>query len=123
MYTISLFNICQGLPKSLRDYLSHFNEATIRAVPPNQEKFAGVFQNGLQEGHFNKSIVQKPTFPLVEVVAKVKCCIKDEESNAKNKACKVKERASDAENSHHLRTSNYNLPIKDKSTFKRNVRK
>lgn len=36
MSTTSLFNIQYGSLESLRDYLSHFNEATIKVVPPNQ---------------------------------------------------------------------------------------
>lgn len=50
MSTTKLFNIRQGPLESLRDYLAHSNEATMKVVPPNQEMFMGVFHSGVKAG-------------------------------------------------------------------------
>lgn len=55
----------------LRDYITRFNEATIRVLPPNQKRFVGVFYNALDVGHFNESLTQKPTLSLAELVTRV----------------------------------------------------
>lgn len=69
MSTSSLINIVQGSSESLREYLTHFNEVTIKVIHPNQDLFVGVFQNELRVGHFNKSIAQRPTTSLAEEIA------------------------------------------------------
>lgn len=56
MFTTSLFKIRQGSSELLRDYLTQFNEATIKVVPPNQEIFVWAFQNGLKPRHLNESL-------------------------------------------------------------------
>lgn len=47
--------------------------------------FVGAFQDGLREGHFNKSLANRPATSLAEVVKRVECYIKDEESNVEKK--------------------------------------
>lgn len=56
MFTTSLFKIRQGSSELLRDYLTQFNEATIKVVPSNQEIFVWSFQNGLKPRHLNESL-------------------------------------------------------------------
>lgn len=119
MFIASIFNIQKGLSKSLRNYLTRFNKAIIRVVPQNREMFMGEFQNGLKEWHFNKSLAQKPTLSLAEVVTRAKCYIKGEGSNIEKKVWDVEERVPNSEGSHNQRKSNYTSPIKDNTTFKR----
>ena len=82
--------IRQAPSELLRDYLTCFDEATIRVVPLNQEMFARAFQNGLKGGHFNEYLTQKPPRSLVEVVTRTECYIKGEESNIEKKVKDVK---------------------------------
>lgn len=103
MFITSLFNIYKSPSESLRDYLSHFNKATIKVVPPNQEILMGAFQNGLKLDHFNESLTQNPMLPLADVVSRVGCYIKGKESNAEKKARNVKNRVPGAERSRPLR--------------------
>lgn len=42
--TTNLFNILQGPTESLKDYLTRFNETTIKVVAFNQKMFMGVFK-------------------------------------------------------------------------------
>jgi hypothetical protein len=44
------------------------------------------FQNGLKVGHFNESLAPKPATSIYEVMKRVKCYIKDEESNAEKQS-------------------------------------
>lgn len=54
---------------------------------PNQEIFFGAFHNDLKVGHFNESLAQKAATLTGEIVARVKCYIKGEESNTKKRTC------------------------------------
>jgi hypothetical protein len=54
--TTSLFNVRQESNESLGSYLTGYNDATIKVVHPNQELFAGAFQNRLRAGPFNESL-------------------------------------------------------------------
>jgi hypothetical protein len=76
--TTSLFNVHQGQNESLREYLSRFNDSTIKVSNPNQEVFVGVFQNGLRAGQFNESQVQKPADSMEEIITRAKCYFKGE---------------------------------------------
>lgn len=115
MSTTGLFNIRQGSSESLRNYLSHFNKATIKVFHSNQEMFVGEFQNKLNAGHFNESFAQLLAFSLAKVVARVECYIKGAESNTEKKPCYTKDRVTHAEISHPLKKNKYTLPTKDKS--------
>lgn len=81
--TASLFNVLYGQTKSLQEYLTHFNEETIKVASPNQEMFVGDFQNGLKVGHFNMSLDHKLTSTLDEIMTHAECYNKGEKSNAK----------------------------------------
>lgn len=81
--------------------------------------FVAAFQNGLKAWQFNDSVTQKSTLTLVEVVTRVKCYIKDKESNAKNKSHDVKDHVSSIDGSHPQRKNNYASSIKDNTMFKR----
>lgn len=48
--------------------MTRFNEETFKVSHPNQEMFVGVFQHGLKAGHFNKSLAQKLTSNMDEVI-------------------------------------------------------
>lgn len=122
MSTKILFNIRHGPSKSLRGYITHFNEATINFVRPNQETFMGAFQNRLKTGHSNASFAQNPTLMLVEIVARAACYINGEETNAEKKDRDAKECIPGVGRSFSSRKNNYPSLIKDKSPFKR-VRK
>lgn len=74
----------------------------------------GEFQNGLKSGHLNESLAQRPTSSLVEVVIRVECYIKDEESNAKKKAQDIKEHGPSVEGSQQSQKNNCTLPIMGK---------
>jgi len=90
----SLFSVRQGQSESLQNYLSRFNDSTIKVPNPNQELFVGAFQNGLRAGQFNESLAQKPTDSMEEIMARAVCFIKGEESNAEKRAREVKEKGS-----------------------------
>lgn len=77
------------------------------------------FQNGLKVRHFNESLIQKLALSLTVVVTRAEFYIKGEDNNAKKKVHSVKECIPNIESSHHRRKSNYTLPIKDNSSFKR----
>lgn len=119
MSIISLINIRQGPSKSLRDYLTRFNESTTRVFAVNQEMSVGAFQNGPKVGYFNESLAQNSSLTLDEVVTGAECYIKGEESNVKNKACDAKEHVPGAESSNPQRKNNYTLHVNEKSMFKR----
>lgn len=63
-----LFNILKGISKSLREYLTIFNKATVKVIHPNQKIFVRAFQNGQRDGNFNESVVQKFVAFMEEVV-------------------------------------------------------
>ncbi|GAU24562.1 hypothetical protein TSUD_149030 [Trifolium subterraneum] len=88
----SLLSIRQNGPESLREYLAHFSEATIKVSNPNQEMFVAAFQNGLKAGHFNESLAQKPAESMQEVMKRAECYIKGEESNAEKRSRDSRER-------------------------------
>lgn len=79
--TTSLFKVCQGPSESMWEYMAQFNEETIKISHLNQEMFVGAFQNSMRAGHFNESLAQKPTSNMDEVINRVECDIKGEESN------------------------------------------
>jgi hypothetical protein len=90
----SLFNVCLGHNESLRDYLTRFNDTTIKVINRNQEVFVGAFQNGLRAGQFNESLAQKTADSMEEIIARADCYIKGEESNVERKARDAKDRTS-----------------------------
>ena len=79
--TTILFNIRQGQTKSLQKYFARFNEETIKVYHPNQELFLGAFQHDLRVGKFNESLAQNLTSNMNEIITRVECYIKGEESN------------------------------------------
>lgn len=83
MVTTSLFNISQGTSESLREYLAYFNDDTIKVINPNQKMFEATFNNRLKVRHFNKSLAQRPSSFLSEVITRIEWYIKSEKSNAK----------------------------------------
>lgn len=46
----NLFNVFKGQGKSLQEYLTFFNEETIKVTHLNQKMFVEAFQNGLKVG-------------------------------------------------------------------------
>ncbi|GAU51336.1 hypothetical protein TSUD_412830 [Trifolium subterraneum] len=90
----SLFEIRQGHNENLRQYLARFNEATIQVSNPNQEMFVAAVQNGLKASHFNESLAQKPACTMQEVMKRVECYIKGEESNAEKRSRDSREKPS-----------------------------
>ena len=88
----SLFKIRQKENETSQDYLTRFNDATIKVSNPNQKLFVEAFQNGLRAGQFNESLAQKPADLMEEIMARAECCIKGEESNVEKKARDSKER-------------------------------
>jgi len=56
VFSNSLFNVRLGQSESLQNYLSRFNDSTIKVSNPNQKLFVGAFQNGLRAGLFNESL-------------------------------------------------------------------
>lgn len=80
MSTTRLLKICQGPSEYQRDFLTHFNESTIKVVNPNQEIFVYAFQTGLRVRHVNDSLAYRPSLSLVDVVICAKCCIKGDET-------------------------------------------
>ncbi|GAU32570.1 hypothetical protein TSUD_218280 [Trifolium subterraneum] len=90
----SLFTIRQSYAETLREYLTRFSEATITVSNSNQEMFVTAFHNGLKAGHFNESLAQKPATSMQEVVKRVSCYIKGEESNAEKRSRDAKEKDS-----------------------------
>lgn len=52
--------------------------------------FIGVFQDGLKEGHFNKSIAQSLSSLLAEMVTREEWYIQGEENTAEKKASDTK---------------------------------
>lgn len=57
--TTSLFNVYQRHFKSLREYLTRFNEATIKEINLIQEMFVGAFFNKLKFRHIKGSLTPK----------------------------------------------------------------
>lgn len=90
MLATSLFYIRQGTSKSLKEYLSLYNELMIKVMHPNEEMFVGAFHNGLRVGRFNESATHKPASSWADVVTRAEYLIKDEERNSKKKVRDVK---------------------------------
>ncbi|XP_024636363.2 uncharacterized protein [Medicago truncatula] len=111
----SLFNVRQGQNESLREYLARFNDSKIKVSNPNQEVFVGAFQNGLRAGQFNESLAQKPADSMEEIIARAKCYVKGEESNAEKRARDAKKKG----NSGAERRNHYVPPNNDRGTFKK----
>ncbi|WJX77765.1 hypothetical protein P8452_61041 [Trifolium repens] len=88
----SLFTIRQNHAKTLREYLARLCEATIKVSNLNQEIFLAAFHNGLKARHFNESLAQKPATSMQEIIKRVKCYIKGEESNAEKRSRDARER-------------------------------
>src|ERR1051325_7567974 len=88
----SLFNVRQRPSESLRDFMARFNEETIKVSHPNQEIFMAAFQHGLKAGQFNKSLAQKPTKSMDEIITRAECYVKGEESNMDKRARDSKEK-------------------------------
>lgn len=95
MSTTSLFIIYQGPSESLREYLTLFNETTIKVILPNQEMFMGAFRNRIREWQFNESFAYRPSTSLAEMVKHAKYYIKGGESNTKKNAKYIKEQTID----------------------------
>jgi len=111
----SLFKIRQKENETSQDYLTRFNDATIKVSNPNQKLFVEAFQNGLRAGQFNESLAQKPADLMEEIMARAECCIKGEESNVEKKARDSKERGSN-----NSERRNYYPPAnRDRGTFKK----
>lgn len=70
--THSLFNICQGHGEWLQEYKSHFNKETIKVVHLCQDIFVGAFLNSLKAKNFNRSLAQKSTSTMEEIMAPLK---------------------------------------------------
>lgn len=79
--------------------------------------FVGSFHNGLEAEHFHESLAQKPTYWLVNMVTRVECYIKSEESNVEKKACNIRKCVTSVEGTQHSR-NNYPSPFEDKAMFK-----
>jgi hypothetical protein len=77
--------------------------------------FMGAFQIGLRAGQFNESLAQKPADSMEEIIARIECYIKGEESNVEKKARVTKERG----NSGSERKNYYVPPNRDIGTFKK----
>jgi hypothetical protein len=88
----SIFATRQNHAETLREYLARFSEATIKVSNLNQEMFVSAFHNGLKAGHFNESLTQKPATSMQEIIKRVECYIKGEESNAEKRSRDAKER-------------------------------
>jgi hypothetical protein len=88
----SLFATRQSHAETLREYLRRFCEATIKVSNPNQKMFVSAFHNGLKAGHFNESLTQKPATSMQEIIKRVECYIKGEESNAEKRSRDAREK-------------------------------
>lgn len=117
--TTSLFNVRQEQNESLRSYLARYNDTTIKVVNPNQELLAGAFQNGLMVGPFNESLAQKPADSMEEIISRVECYNKGEESNAEKNTRDAKERHGSTTDKRNY----YPPPNRDQCTFKRQERR
>jgi hypothetical protein len=82
----SLFSIRQGHSEALHEFFARFIQVTIKVSNPYKEMSMAAFQNGLKVGHFNESLAPKPATSIYEVMKRVKCYIKDEESNAEKQS-------------------------------------
>ncbi|KAK2415928.1 hypothetical protein QL285_038365 [Trifolium repens] len=54
--------------------------------------FVAAFHNGLKADHFNESLAQKPATSMQEIIKRVECYIKGEESNAEKRSRDARER-------------------------------
>ncbi|MCH89551.1 hypothetical protein A2U01_0010450, partial [Trifolium medium] len=91
----TLFGIRQGHNENLREYLARFSEATIKVSNPIQEMFVAAFHNGLKAGQFNESLAHKPVVTMQEIMMRVECYIKGEESNAEKRNRDSREKPQD----------------------------
>ncbi|RDY06590.1 hypothetical protein CR513_09399, partial [Mucuna pruriens] len=62
-----LFDIRQARGESLKNYLTHFNNATVRVNDPNQKFFVKAFQKGLKASPFNDSLNLKRPASMEEI--------------------------------------------------------
>jgi hypothetical protein len=54
--------------------------------------FVAAFHNGLNAGHFNESLAQKPATSMQEIIKRAECYIKGGESNAEKRSRDARER-------------------------------
>ncbi|KAK2430708.1 hypothetical protein QL285_029018 [Trifolium repens] len=87
----SLYNICPNQLELLHEYPARFNEATIQVLNPNHKMFVDIFHNGLKTGHFKESLARKSATLMQEIIKRVECYIKKEESNAEKRSKDAKE--------------------------------
>lgn len=76
-----LFNIFQGYFETLREYLMQFNEETTKIAHPTKRCLWRPSNNGLNAGHFNDSLANKPSCSIEEIMAMAELYIKEEESS------------------------------------------
>lgn len=98
--------------------MAHFNEATIKAINPNNEMCVCQFQNRLKVGNFNKSLAQNPSNSTEEIMTKTECKVKGEAINAKKKVIDPKEHISRGLKSSNQCKNYFPWPIRGKMTFK-----
>ncbi|RDX65347.1 hypothetical protein CR513_56005, partial [Mucuna pruriens] len=73
-----LFDIKQAGGESLKSYMTHFNDATVRVNDPDQKFFVKAFQKGLRVGLFSDALaLQKPT-SMEEICVKAEKHVENE---------------------------------------------
>ncbi|RDX92744.1 hypothetical protein CR513_25083, partial [Mucuna pruriens] len=77
-----LINIKQNKGKTLKSYLTQFNNTTIRVNDPDQKIFVKAFQKGLSAGQFSNSLALRKPQSMKEIRARAEKHIEVEEDQA-----------------------------------------
>ncbi|RDX77401.1 Retrovirus-related Pol polyprotein from transposon 17.6, partial [Mucuna pruriens] len=76
---VDLFDLKQGREESLKSYLAHFNNATVRVDDPDQKFFVKAFQKGLRAGPFCDALALRKPSNMDEIRARAEKHIEVEE--------------------------------------------
>ncbi|RDX93634.1 hypothetical protein CR513_24073, partial [Mucuna pruriens] len=79
---IDLFDIKQSKGKTLKNYLAHFNNTTVRVNDLDQKFFVKAFQKGLRTGQFSDSLALRKPLTIKEIRAWAEKHIEVEEYQA-----------------------------------------
>ncbi|RDX78624.1 hypothetical protein CR513_41076, partial [Mucuna pruriens] len=78
----NLFDVKQARGESLKNYLAHFNNATIRVNDPDQKFFVKAFQKGLRASPFSDSLALRRSVSMEEIRMRTEKHVEAEEDQA-----------------------------------------
>ncbi|RDX93699.1 hypothetical protein CR513_23991, partial [Mucuna pruriens] len=74
--------------ESLKSYLTHFNNSTVRVDDPDQKFFVKAFQKGLRAGPFSDALALKKPVSMEEIRARVEKHVEMEEDQYERRKSK-----------------------------------